>query len=237
MQKARLSFLFILQLLLVAWEQPQKKENPFALEIVSEMSVYDRLVKANPSHRLIDLESEIKGIKLDIRYATTNNFTGQVIYPSPSAYLRLPAAEALARIQQELKSIGLGLKIYDAYRPYAVTLKFFEVYPDTTFVASPRTGSKHNRGCAVDLTLIDLASGAEKEMPSTFDDFTEKASHSYRNASPSAIANRQLLREIMTKYGFLPYESEWWHYDFKDWKNYPIMDLSFNECANNKLKN
>jgi D-alanyl-D-alanine dipeptidase len=235
MQKIQLSFLSLLLLLLVAWEQPQKRENPYGLKIVSGMSAYHQLVKENPSQSLVDLERAINGIKLDIRYATTNNFTGQVIYPSPKAYLRLPAAEALAGIQQELKSIGLGLKIYDAYRPYAVTLKFFEVYPDTTFVASPLTGSKHNRGCAVDLTLIDLASGAEKEMPSTFDDFTEKASHSYRNASPAAIANRQLLREIMTKYGFLPYESEWWHYDFKDWKNYPIMDLSFNECANNKL--
>jgi len=231
MQKIQPFFLPLLLLLFVSWEQPQKKENPYGLEIVSEIGTYARLVKENPSCKLLDLESAIKEIKLDIRYATTNNFTGQAIYPSPKAYLRLPAAEALAKIQQELKAKGLGLKIYDAYRPYAVTLKFFEVYPDTTFVASPQKGSKHNRGCAVDLTLIDLASGQEKEMPTGFDNFTEKASHAYRNISATALENRKLLRDVMSKYGFIPYESEWWHYDYHGWRDYPIMDLTFDECA------
>ena len=121
------------------------------------------------------------------------------------------------------------MKIFDAYRPYAVTLKFFEVYPDTTFVASPQKGSKHNRGCAIDLTLVDLRSGNELEMPTAFDDFTEKATHAYMNLTKEALKNRQMLREIMSSYGFIPYESEWWHYDYKNWRNYQIMDLSFEE--------
>ena len=190
-------------------------------------------ISSNPDNRLVDLEKEINGIVLDIRYATSNNFTHLTIYPAPKAFLRKPVAEALLKVQQALKGNGIGLKIYDAYRPYTVTVKFFEVYPDTTFVASPKTGSRHNRGCAVDLTLIDLKSGKELEMPTAFDDFTEKAMHTYMNLSQKALQNRQLLRDVMSKYGFIPYESEWWHYDFKGWKYYPIMDLSFDELRNN----
>ncbi|MCX6220234.1 MAG: M15 family metallopeptidase [Bacteroidia bacterium] len=224
------SLLFVLSLL--SWQQ-QKKVNPFGLEIVANIADYQKSVSSNPVNRLVDLEKAIPGIVLDIRYATSNNFTHQTIYPAPKAFLREPVVDALAKVQQELKGNGIGLKIYDAYRPYAVTIKFFEVYPDTTFVASPKTGSRHNRGCAVDLTLIDLKSGKELEMPTAFDDFTEKAMHNYMNLSQKALQDRKLLRNIMSKYGFIPYESEWWHYDFKGWKNYPIMDLSFDELHNN----
>jgi D-alanyl-D-alanine dipeptidase len=191
------------------------------------------LIQKAPASKLVDLEKVIKGVVLDIRYATTNNFTHQVIYPAPKAFARKIVAEALVKIQAELNQKGLGMKIFDAYRPYAVTLKFFEVYPDTTFVASPKKGSKHNRGCAIDLTLIELKSGKELEMPTAFDDFTEKAMHAYMKLTPEALKNRQILREVMSRYGFIPYESEWWHYDFKDWRNYQIMDLSFEELQNN----
>lgn len=222
----------LLVLSLLSWQQ-QKKENPYGLEIVASMADYQKSVSSNPANRLVDLENVIPGIVLDIRYATSNNFTHQTIYPAAKAFLRKPVAEALLKVQQELKVNGIGLKIYDAYRPYSVTIKFFEVYPDTTFVASPKTGSRHNRGCAVDLTLIDLKSGKELEMPTPFDDFTEKAMHNFMNLPQKALQNRQLLRDVMSRNGFIPYESEWWHYDFKGWKNYPIMDLSFDELRNN----
>jgi D-alanyl-D-alanine dipeptidase len=152
-----------------------------------------------------------------------------VIYKSPKAYLRRPVAEALFKIEKELNSKGLGLKVYDAYRPYSATLKFYEVFPDTSFVASPRKGSRHNRGCAVDVTIIDLKTGKELEMPTSFDDFTEKASQSYMKLPENAIKNRKLLSEIMTKYGFVKYEPEWWHYDFKGWENFGLMDIPFEE--------
>lgn len=222
----------LLVLSLLSWQQ-QKKENPYGLEIVASMADYQKSVSSNPANRLVDLENVIPGIVLDIRYATSNNFTHQTIYPAAKAFLRKPVAEALLKVQQELKVNGIGLKIYDAYRPYSVTIKFFEVYPDTTFVASPKTGSRHNRGCAVDLTLIDLKSGKELEMPTPFDDFTEKAMHNFMNLPQKALQNRQLLRDVMSRNGFIPYESEWWHYDFNGWKNYPIMDLSFDELRNN----
>lgn len=224
---------FFLMLLLISWTQQPKKENPYHLEIVSNMADYKKSISSNPANRLVDLEKEIPGIVLDIRYATSNNFTHQTIYPSSKAFLHKPVYDALLKVLQTLKGKGIGLKIYDAYRPYAVTIKFFEVYPDTTFVASPKTGSRHNRGCAVDLTLIDLKSGKELEMPTAFDDFTEKAMQNYMNLPQKALQNRQLLLDVMSKNGFLPYESEWWHYDFKGWKNYPIMDLSFEELRNN----
>jgi len=227
-----ISSLFFL-LLLISWTQQPKKENPYHLEIVSNMADYQKSILSNSDNRLVDLEKVMNGIVLDIRYATSNNFTHQTIYPAPKAFLRKPVTEALLKVQQALKGKGIGLKVYDAYRPYAVTVKFFEVYPDTTFVASPKTGSKHNRGCAVDLTLIDSKSHNELEMPTAFDDFTEKAMHNYMNLSQKALQNRQILRDVMSKYGFIPYESEWWHYDFKGWKNYPIMDLSFEELRNN----
>jgi D-alanyl-D-alanine dipeptidase len=112
-------------------------------------------------------------------------------------------------------------------------VKFYEVYPDTNFVAAPWKGSVHNRGCAVDLTLVILQTGKQLEMPTPFDDFTEKAAHSYMNLPDQVLKNRQILKDIMTKHGFLIYEAEWWHYDFKDWKSYKLMDISFEELNSN----
>ena len=126
---------------------------------------YARSVRTNPEKALIDLEEFIPGIVLDIRYATTNNFTGEVIYDIAKAYARKPVAEALLRVQKDLSQQGLGIKIFDAYRPYRATVKFYEVYRDTTYVASPYRGSRHNRGCAIDMTLIDTSTGQELKMP------------------------------------------------------------------------
>ncbi len=177
---------------------------------------------------MVDLSGFIEGISLDIRYATTNNFSGEQIYEAPKAFARLPVAEALKKINEELATYGLGIKIFDAYRPYTATVKFYEVMQgDTNLVAAPWKGSRHNRGCAVDVTLININTGIELAMPTEFDDFTEKAAVDYTDLPEDVLKNRQLLIDIMTKYGFDTYPWEWWHYDFKGWEKYDILDISF----------
>lgn len=182
---------------------------------------------------MIDIKHYIPEIVLDIRYATTNNFTKEQIYTLPKAFLRKPVADSLKKVQMELSKIGLGIKVFDAYRPYSATLKFYEVFPDTTYVAAPWRGSRHNYGCAVDLTLIELKTGRELRMPTEFDDFTSKAHHDYNDLPKDVIENRELLRKVMEKYGFKIYPDEWWHYDFYDWQNYEILDIQFEKLVNN----
>jgi D-alanyl-D-alanine dipeptidase len=213
-------------------QSPEEKQNPYGLEIISSTKAYENTVLENPDKKMFDIANEIPSIALDIRYATTNNFTGQVMYPQARAFARKPVVEALKNVQAELNAMGLGLKIFDAYRPYATTLKFYEVHPDTNYVAAPWKGSRHNRGCAIDLTIIELQSGVELEMPTPYDDFTEKAWHNYSELSEEALKNRALLREVMTRHGFEIFDSEWWHYDFGGWKAYELMDLSFEELSN-----
>ncbi len=179
--------------------------------------------KKNPGDEIIDLLSIDRSFVLDIRYATENNFTKKKLYPAAKAKLRKAAAESLASVQRELRSKKLGLKIFDAYRPLSIQWKLWEVVPDEDYVANPRKGSKHNRGAAVDLTVIDSL-GNELEMPTGYDDFTAKASHEYMNLTENAIKNRALLKEIMQRHGFLPIKSEWWHYDFRGWEQFEIMD-------------
>ncbi len=223
------NFLLLLAFLLISCGTHKKTTDKYDLYVVSDIESYNKLVAENPEKILVDIEKIIPGIHLDIRYATKNNFTKQQIYQSPMAFVRKPVAEALLKIQAELKNKGLALKIYDAYRPYSATVKFYEVYPDKEFVASPKTGSVHNRGCAVDLSLINIKTGKEVEMPTPFDDFTEKAAHTYIDLPAKAIENRKLLKDIMTKYGFIQYDSEWWHYSYKEWEDFELMDISFEE--------
>ncbi|TNE70284.1 D-alanyl-D-alanine dipeptidase [bacterium] len=182
-----------------------------------------------PTVTFVDLE-QIDGVFLDIRYATANNFTQQVIYPDAKAFLVKQAGDAIIQIAKELQEKGLGLKIYDAYRPLSAQRKLWEVYPNPEFVADPKTGSRHNRGAAVDLTLTDLQ-GNELPMPTTYDEFLPQASHSYTELSDTVLTNRALLKETMMKYGFEPLESEWWHYDYKNWQEYPVLDIDFMEIT------
>ena len=196
---------------------------------VTTYKQYLESVATNPDKVLIDLEKFIPGLKLDIRYATANNFTKQQIYNLPKAYARRPVAEALLKIQNELKKQGLGIKIFDAYRPYKATVRFYEVYGDTTYVASPYRGSRHNRGCALDLTLIDLDTGEELQMPTGYDAFTKEAWPSTPVKDPAVRKNRQLLINVMEKYGFKVNASEWWHFDFSGWKRFEVMDIDFEE--------
>ncbi len=195
------------------------------------LEAYKASIRQIPEKELVDLEKFIPGIVLDIRYATTNNFTGEVIYNLPKAYSRKPVADALKKVQAELKKQGLGLKIFDGYRPYGATVKFYEVYHDTTFVASPYQGSRHNRGCALDLSAIDLKTGEELKMPTGYDAFLKEAAPYYPIPEGEAKKNRELLIGAMEKQGFKVNASEWWHFDFVGWQKFEVMDVSFEELG------
>src|SRR6266540_271011 len=155
------------------------------------------------------------GVALDLRYATANNFMHVPLYPVAKAFLRALAAQALVDVNRDLAREGLGVKVFDAYRPYSVTVKMWEPIRNPDFVADPAKGSRHNRGAAVDLTLVDLRSGKELQMPTGFDDFTARARHDFNDLPAEVIANRARLREVMARHGFEPLPSEWWHYDFR----------------------
>jgi D-alanyl-D-alanine dipeptidase len=183
------------------------------------------------AHDLVELIKLDPAFKLDIRYATPNNFTGRVLYPQVRAFLRKEAAQALLAALIELKAAGYGLLIYDGYRPFRITQLMWDVTPRAkrNYVANPKDGSRHNRGCAVDLTLYELKTGQPLLMPSGYDEFSPRAHHDFMGAPPEAIANRTLLRETMQAHGFYAMSNEWWHYDFMDWKQYPLLDVGFED--------
>ena len=170
-------------------------------------------------------------IRLDIRYATTNNFMGRPMYRQAKAFLQRPAAEALVRAHQSLKPKGYGILVFDGYRPWSVTKMFWDAATEEQrkieFVANPRKGSRHNRACAADVTLYDLKTGREVEMPSGYDEFTERAYPTYSGGNAQARANRDLLRQTMEAQGFTVYPAEWWHFDYKDWRQYGILNIPF----------
>jgi len=177
--------------------------------------------------------ADIVGIRLDIRYATTNNFMGFAIYDSPCAYARPVVAEAVARVQTTLAGQGYGLAVHDAYRPWSVTKMFWDVVPPASraFVADPEIGSKHNRGCAIDLSLCDAETGTLLDMPSRYDEPTERAHSHYRGGTSLARWHRDLLRMAMEAEGFTVQPDEWWHFDFHAWQDYPIENVSFAALA------
>jgi len=189
--------------------------------VVRSMAEYERLVAADPDQRLV----EITDIPRDVRYATTNNFMHQTLYPVSKVFLRRPAAIALHDVERELAREGLGLKLFDGYRPYRVTVRMWKPIRNPDFVADPAKGSRHNRGAAVDLTLIDLRTGNEIAMPTGYDAFTVKARQDYNDLPADAIANRAKLRDVMTRHGFDPLPSEWWHFDFRRWERFELLDL------------
>jgi D-alanyl-D-alanine dipeptidase len=182
---------------------------------------------------LVELTKLDPTIKLDIRYATTNNFLGTPVYTQARAFLQRPAAEALLRAHRELKAHGYGLMIHDGYRPWYVTKIFWDATPidKRIFVADPAMGSNHNRGCAVDLSLYDLKTGKEVAMPSGYDEMSERAYADFSGGTADERARRGLLREVMEQQGFKVNPVEWWHFDYKDWKEYPILNVKFEDIA------
>jgi D-alanyl-D-alanine dipeptidase len=178
---------------------------------------------------LVEIKALDPTIHLDIRYATAHNFVGRPVYEEARAFLQRPAAESLLRAHRVLAAKGFGIVVFDGYRPWSVTKLFWEVTPADKheFVADPRKGSRHNRGCAVDLSLYDLATGREVEMPSGYDEMTERAYPDYEGGPAEPRQRRELLREAMEAQGFSVYPSEWWHFDYRDWALYPVLDVPF----------
>ena len=180
---------------------------------------------------LIELIKLDRTIRLDIRYATSNNFLGKPVYKQARAFLQRPAAEALVRANKALRKNGYGLLIHDGYRPWSVTKMFWDATPadKKEFVADPSQGSRHNRGCAVDLSLFDVRTGKAVMMPSGYDEMTERSHINYTGGTDEQRRLRDMLRTAMEAEGFAVYEPEWWHYDYKDWKEYPILNIAFSE--------
>lgn len=180
---------------------------------------------------LVELIKLDTGIHLDIKYATNNNFADRQVYQEARAFLQRPAAEALVKVNKELKLLGYGLLIYDGYRPWSVTKIFWDITPEENkkFVANPKEGSKHNRGCAIDLSLYEIASGKEVQMTSQYDEMSERSYPNYTGGTAEQRKMRDLLRRLMEANDFTVYDCEWWHFDYKDWKSYRIENIQFSE--------
>ncbi len=209
-----LRYTFIIVILFLSCAiKPPKESGPFKTSDLVE------LIKLDPS------------FKLDIRYASTNNFVGKPVYSESRAFLQRPAAEELVKVNQELHSLGYGLLIFDGYRPWSVTKLFWNIThgKQRKFVADPRKGSRHNRGCAVDLSMFDLSTGKEIEMPGTYDEMSERSYPYYKGGTEQQRKMRDLLRKYMEGHHFSVFEYEWWHFDYKDWKSYGIQDIPFSE--------
>ncbi|MFN3989363.1 MAG: M15 family metallopeptidase [Erythrobacter sp.] len=180
---------------------------------------------------LVDLVRFDQRLRLDIRYATPANFMGQVLYPVAKAVAQRPVAEALSKVQTRAEAAGLGLLIFDAYRPWRITKAMWDQTPPARreFVANPAIGSRHNRGCSIDLSLHK--DGVEVVMPSPYDDFTPAAYRANMAAPPEALAASRMLEEWMVAEGFIPLANEWWHYDWAEWRRYPIMDIPLEDVV------
>lgn len=201
--------------------------------VTAKYEQYKKQVKQDISKTMVELRDAVPGIVYDLRYASTNNFMHRLMYPAGTrhTFLRKPAAEALKKVQEELAKKGMGLKIFDAYRPYSVTVKFWELIRDERFVAHPRNGSGHNRGIAVDLTIIMLKTGQELNMGTGFDNFSDTAHQGFTKLPEAVIQNRQLLKNLMEKNGFKPYADEWWHYSWPSAVKFEILDIEFKKLA------
>ena len=217
-------FLLFLSFSISAFAQTS---SPSKLIVVSSYNQYLASIKTNPNNELIEIKKAIPNIKLDIRYATKNNFMQQVMYKQARAFARKPVVESLKKIQAELNKKGYGLKIFDGYRPYAITVAFYKKASDKNFVANPAKGSKHNRGCAVDLTLINLKTGKEVAMATPYDSFSAAAAANYEPVTAEVKKNREFLILTMKKYKMNVLDNEWWHYDFAGWQSYDLMDIPF----------
>ena len=200
--------------------------NAYGLSVVSDVAVYRQQAQVNPEAKLVALKQLIPAIKLDIRYATAANVLGEPLYPTAAAFLREPAAVALRQVQAALAAQGAGLLVFDAYRPYGVTVRFWNQIQDETYAAPPWRGSRHNRGCSVDVGLVDAA-GQPLRMPTAFDNLTPAAHAAYEPVPAEARRHRTLLLDTMAAFNFVNYPAEWWHFDFARWAEFELLDIPF----------
>ncbi|MDO4880002.1 MAG: D-alanyl-D-alanine dipeptidase [Capnocytophaga sp.] len=200
----------------------------FILILLFSHGIFSQKKEKSPHPNFVNILSLSSDFVLDIKYATTDNFLKQAVYDCPACYLRESTAKALLQANEEFKKYGYRIKIFDCYRPLSVQKKMWNILPGTHYVANPAKGSKHNRGAAIDLTLID-AQGNELDMGTPFDFFGEKAHHTYEKLPQKVLENRKLLKNIMDKYGFRSIYSEWWHYEYRPERQAPIENFSW-EC-------
>lgn len=221
------------------------KGQPFRIQSQLPLSMLKQMAAVEPPAEkgvflqpdLVEIVTLDSTIKLDIRYATDNNFMGMALYDEPRAFLQRPAAEALVRVHQKLANYNYGLIIHDAYRPWYVTKIFWDATPDhqKQFVANPAKGSRHNRGGAVDVALYDRKTGQPIAMISGYDEFSPRAYADYLGGTSLERWQRDLLRTMLEEEGFTVCPEEWWHFDYHEWNRYPILNLPFNGIRNNTL--
>ena len=204
-------------------------KNQYGIPVIVREDNYKKIISNDRDQKMVDLNQLIPGIILDLRYAGKNNFMHRRMYPSNTTFtfLRKPAADSLLKVQEELNAQGLGLKIFDAYRPYSVTEKFWELIHDERYVADPSKASNHNRGIAVDLTIVNLQTLQELNMGTGFDNFTDSAHQAFTDLPNDVLQNRKFLQELMEKYGFIQLKTEWWHFTLQSKNEFDAMDLSF----------
>ncbi|QJX45651.1 M15 family metallopeptidase [Hymenobacter taeanensis] len=202
-------------------------ESSYGLSVITSVEEYQQLVQTRAGQRLVDLTERIPSLVLDIRYATPDNLLGEAVYSEARAFLREPVADALAQVQESLKARGLGLCVYDAYRPYSVTVRMYEQIQDEDFAAPPWRGSRHNRGCSVDVGLVKLSNGERVPLPTDFDEITPAARSRYGDLPAHVMLNRSILLATMHYYGFVNYPGEWWHFDHERWPEFDLLDLPF----------
>ncbi|HZH67338.1 MAG TPA: M15 family metallopeptidase [Flavisolibacter sp.] len=202
------------------------------LIVISNSKEYEKLVGGDSLQKMTELKTFLPGAVYDLRYGTKTNFTGRKLYKqNDKTFVRLAVAQALQKAGQELLALGYRLKIWDAYRPYSITKKMWDLIRDERYVANPAKGSGHNRGLAVDITLVVANTGAEVDMGTGFDNFTDTAHHAFKNLSEDILQSRLLLKTTMEKCGFRALETEWWHYSFPNNRNYEVLDLPFKKLA------
>lgn len=201
--------------------------NRYGLWVIGDPLMLKKTIAQDPDKAMQDCK-KVPGILIDLRYAGTENFMHTRLYPATrTTYLRKPVIDSLILVQQELKPLGLGLKIFDAYRPYSVTEKMWEPVKDDRYAADPKKGSGHNRGIAVDLTLVELSTGNELPMGTGFDNFSDTAHHGFSGLSKEILQNRLLLKSLMEKHGFRALSTEWWHYYLAAYADFELLDISF----------
>lgn len=201
--------------------------NKYGLSIISDPKILKETIQKDPNKALVRIKDFVPNIALDIKYATTQNVFYTQLYKKPAALVRLPVAKALAAVQKDLNELGYSLKIYDAYRPYSVTCQMFEMLPDTLYMGLPWQGSKHNRGIALDLTLIDLKTKKELKMPTPFDALVYAAHPEFKKLPEEVIKNRELLKTVMKKHGFKVDPMEWWHFNYVSNTVFELLDIPF----------
>ncbi len=196
--------------------------------IISTKKQYQISIDSNSQKKIININKIIPTIILDLRYGTINNFTKTKLYKNANTtYMRMAPANALLQVQNYFANKGLGIKVFDAYRPYTATKLMWNLIQDDRYVANPKNGSNHNRGLAIDLTIINLKTLEEIDMGTAFDNFTDTAHHSFTHLAAKVLENRKLLKTTMELFGFIAFDTEWWHYSWSNNQNYEVIDLSF----------